>query len=810
MLMRKHLLTVIVILCGWNAIAQTNTFPPSGNAGIGTLTPLSNLDINAAAPEQRFITSADGSFARFLRSTASLNNLFTGKNKLLQAGGISKCINMIGSSYATASDAGLPSGTSPNMTISFWVYANNVPGNIGSNADPIIKWGSGSTEFSIGWFNNTIRMLDGNGNQYWTGGGPATVGTWTHFVFIFNGTSLSQYKNGNLTTGTVSWNIATNGTMQIGDVSGNGNFYLDQLLIYNTALTGAQALDIYHSGFGTGDPVTTGLIRRYDFEDGPGNTAIDANPNTTPYNLILHNSPVLQISSIVPNPTASVDATFFSVSDGLTNAEKGIISWGDANGRNQQQGKWFQWQQGSNYPLVSNNAGRWLFNPNNTSTSLPTVASTIDVAGNVTVGSAYAGTNAAPTNGLIVQGNTGIGTPAPAYPLQINQPLNGQGTISVSAGSGAVTGTGTKFLADFNVGDTIKAHSEIRIISAIASNTSMTTNNWTSTFNGAYTTTNAQRFSFGGNGNFYIGDAPIPGTLDPLLSVGKIYSYNTTPITAPSATGIRAFMRINSTNTQNWTGLIGVNSTPRIMSGASGTVNQLAGVNSTAANGSPTALVTTLSAYSGAANNSGGLTTNAYFSKGAVQCLFGTGSISNAYLYAGNFLNNPGGTITNSSGLFLTGMASATNNTGVYLSNAATTNIPAGNWAVYDTTGYKSYFAGNIGIGTTDPKGYKLAVNGSVIATSVNVKAYANWPDYVFNTQHALMPLSDLKAYVDKNKHLPEIPSAAEVEKNGQDLGEMNKLLVKKMEEMTLYMIEKDKEIKELQKQVAEIKNNKQ
>jgi len=119
---------------------------------------------------------------------------------------------------------------------------------------------------------------------------------------------------------------------------------------------------------------------------------------------------------------------------------------------------------------------------------------------------------------------------------------------------------------------------------------------------------------------------------------------------------------------------------------------------------------------------------------------------------------------------------------------------------------------GSLAIGTVDPLGYKLAVNGNVIATSVKVKAYANWPDYVFKKEHALMPLSELKAYVDKNQHLPEIPSAAEVEKNGQDLGEMNKLLVKKMEEMTLYMIEKDKQIKDqeqrlkgLEKQIEQL-----
>jgi hypothetical protein len=104
---------------------------------------------------------------------------------------------------------------------------------------------------------------------------------------------------------------------------------------------------------------------------------------------------------------------------------------------------------------------------------------------------------------------------------------------------------------------------------------------------------------------------------------------------------------------------------------------------------------------------------------------------------------------------------------------------------------------GNVGIGTTDPQGYKLAVNGNAIANSMTVKLYP-WHDYVFEKDYTLMPLADLKNYIDKNHHLPEIPSAAEIKKDGLNLGEMNGLLVKKVEELTLYLIEKEKEIREL------------
>jgi hypothetical protein len=104
---------------------------------------------------------------------------------------------------------------------------------------------------------------------------------------------------------------------------------------------------------------------------------------------------------------------------------------------------------------------------------------------------------------------------------------------------------------------------------------------------------------------------------------------------------------------------------------------------------------------------------------------------------------------------------------------------------------------GNVSIGTTDSQGYKLAVNGNAIANSMTVKLYP-WHDYVFEKSYTLMPLKELADYVNKNHHLPEIPSAAEVEKDGLDLGKMNGLLVKKVEELTLYLIEKEKEIRDL------------
>jgi len=107
---------------------------------------------------------------------------------------------------------------------------------------------------------------------------------------------------------------------------------------------------------------------------------------------------------------------------------------------------------------------------------------------------------------------------------------------------------------------------------------------------------------------------------------------------------------------------------------------------------------------------------------------------------------------------------------------------------------------GNIGIGTGSPD-QLLTVNGTVHSKAVVVDN-SIFPDYVFNKTYALRPLSAVKAYIDLNHHLPEMPSAAEVAKNGQNLGEVNAVLLKKVEELTLYMIELNKTTAELNKTV--------
>ncbi|TKC02815.1 hypothetical protein [Pedobacter frigoris] len=122
--------------------------------------------------------------------------------------------------------------------------------------------------------------------------------------------------------------------------------------------------------------------------------------------------------------------------------------------------------------------------------------------------------------------------------------------------------------------------------------------------------------------------------------------------------------------------------------------------------------------------------------------------------------------------------------------------------------------AGNLGVGTTDTKGYKLAVAGNMIAESVKVKLQGTWPDYVFLPSYKIPTLQEIEKHIKEKGHLPGIPSAIEVKANGVDLGDMNAKLLQKIEELTLHLIEIKKEnasfkenLFKQQKEIKELKS---
>lgn len=110
-------------------------------------------------------------------------------------------------------------------------------------------------------------------------------------------------------------------------------------------------------------------------------------------------------------------------------------------------------------------------------------------------------------------------------------------------------------------------------------------------------------------------------------------------------------------------------------------------------------------------------------------------------------------------------------------------------------TGNHIFSSGNVGIGTETPKA-KLSVNGNILANEIKIKTDISVPDYVFESDYELKGLDFIANYVKSNKHLPEIPSAKEIERDGLDVASMNLLLLKKIEELTLYAIKQEGEIK--------------
>lgn len=118
-----------------------------------------------------------------------------------------------------------------------------------------------------------------------------------------------------------------------------------------------------------------------------------------------------------------------------------------------------------------------------------------------------------------------------------------------------------------------------------------------------------------------------------------------------------------------------------------------------------------------------------------------------------------------------------------------------------------TYFnGGNVGIGTTNPDA-KLAVNGKIHTQEVRVDMNG-WADYVFKPTYKLPSLKQVKQFIEQKGHLPEVPSEDKVVNTGINLGEMNKLLLKKVEELTLYLIEKDQQVKDLQQRVQKLEKS--
>ncbi|BDS13116.1 hypothetical protein [Aureispira anguillae] len=120
--------------------------------------------------------------------------------------------------------------------------------------------------------------------------------------------------------------------------------------------------------------------------------------------------------------------------------------------------------------------------------------------------------------------------------------------------------------------------------------------------------------------------------------------------------------------------------------------------------------------------------------------------------------------------------------------------------------------AGQVGIGVNPSEfvpGYKLFVDDGILCEQVKValRSTADWADFVFDIDYKLKPLKEVKAFIDENKHLPDVPSASDVVKNGINMAEMDATLLQKIEELTLYTIKQQELIEQMQKELELLKS---
>jgi len=179
------------------------------------------------------------------------------------------------------------------------------------------------------------------------------------------------------------------------------------------------------------------------------------------------------------------------------------------------------------------------------------------------------------------------------------------------------------------------------------------------------------------------------------------------------------------------------------------------------------------------------------------------------------------------SNVFYGSMSNSAGNLTIESDYGSTFGGSAAKHILLNPPGYLFFYPGNVGINVDVPTarlqvngntligsgnpaaGYQLSVKGKVICEEAKVQLNASWPDYVFASSYQKKSLYQLEDYILQHRHLPNIPSAAEVEQNGLLLGDMQKRMMEKVEELTLYLIELKKENDQLKKRVKKLENGK-
>ncbi len=223
---------------------------------------------------------------------------------------------------------------------------------------------------------------------------------------------------------------------------------------------------------------------------------------------------------------------------------------------------------------------------------------------------------------------------------------------------------------------------------------------------------------------------------------------------------------------------------------------------------------------------------------------YNTGSDNSFYGYMSGFYNTTG--INNTCFGFQAGVTNTTGSGNTYLGRTAGySNIGSGNVFIGNTAGYSETsvsnrliidnsstsspliwgdfnsnqlrFNGAVGIGLTAPfatafpalaagvtvSSYNLFVQGGILTEELRIsKASTTWADYVFEDNYNLKPLSEVEAFISKYNHLPNVPSAKQVKEEGINVADMARIQQEKIEELTLYLIQQNKEIEDLKAQM--------
>lgn len=137
--------------------------------------------------------------------------------------------------------------------------------------------------------------------------------------------------------------------------------------------------------------------------------------------------------------------------------------------------------------------------------------------------------------------------------------------------------------------------------------------------------------------------------------------------------------------------------------------------------------------------------------------------------------------------------------------NGSTISVANGQLSLYriGSNPFILHTDGNFSMGGyVAESGYRLTVYGKILCTDVTALPYEDWPDYVFGKDYRLRPLSEVKKFIEQNSHLPGIPSASQIKKEGIQLGDMSSRLMEKVEELTLYILQQQEQIDEMKKEL--------